>query len=72
MQSDTIKYDTLNIRPLPKWLIDQKAGLNTLQPEKIIMRDDNSLKISSTVTALIIIMLVAISTIIVLKKNKNR
>lgn len=72
MQSDTIKYDTLNIRPLPKWLIDQKTGLNTLQPEKIIMRDDNSLKISSTVTALIIIMLVAISTIIVLKKSKNK
>ena len=36
----------LNNRPLPKWLIDQKEGLNTIQPQKIVMREDNSLKIS--------------------------
>lgn len=72
MQSDTITYDTLNSRPLPKWLIDQKSGLTTIQPRKIVMREDNSLKISFIVTALIIIMIVAVSTILVLKKHSKK
>lgn len=72
MQSDIITYDTLNNRPLPKWLIDQKTGLTTLQPEKIIIREDNSLKNSFIVTALIIIILVAVSTVFVLKKHSKK
>ncbi len=72
MQSDTIIYDTLNSRPLPKWLIDQKTGLNTIQPQKIVMREDNSLKISFIVTAIIIIILVAVSTVFVLKKHSKK
>ena len=72
MQKDTLSYDTLNNRPLPKWLIDQKEGLNTIQPQKIVMREDNSLKISFIVTAIFILLAVAILTVYFLKKHKNQ
>ena len=71
MQNDTVLYDTLNNRPLPKWLIDQKAGLTTIQPQKIVMRKDNSLKISFIVTAIFILLAIAILTAYFLKKHKN-
>jgi hypothetical protein len=72
MQPDTISYDSLDARPLPKWLIDQKEGLTTIQPVKIEMRKDNSLKYSFVITALLILMAVAVSTIYILKKYKNK
>jgi heme/copper-type cytochrome/quinol oxidase subunit 2 len=72
MQNDTLSYDTLNNRPLPKWLIDQKTGLTTIQPQKIVMREDNSLKISFIVTAIFILLAVAILTVYFLKKHKNQ
>ena len=72
MQNDTLSYDTLNNRPLPKWLIDQKLGLTTIQPQKIVMREDNSLKISFIVTAIFILLVVAILTVYFLKKYKNQ
>jgi len=72
MQTDTLSYDTLDSRPLPKWLIDQKTGLTTIQPEKLVMREDNSLKISFIVTAIIIILAVAILTVFLLRKKKNQ
>jgi len=72
MQADTISYDTLNSRPLPKWLIDQKEGLTTLQPQKIELREDNSLKISFIVTAVLILLVIAVSTVYVLKKYRNK
>jgi len=72
MQNDTISYDTLNNRPLPKWLIDQKEGMNTIQPQKIVMREDNSLKISFIVTSIFILLAVAILTVYFLKKHKNQ
>ena len=72
MQNDTVSYDTLNNRPLPKWLIDQKAGLTTIQPQKIVMREDNSLRISFIVTAIFILLAVAILTVYFLKKHKNQ
>jgi heme/copper-type cytochrome/quinol oxidase subunit 2 len=72
MQNDTITYNTLNNRPLPKWLTDQKEGLNTIQPQKIVMKEDNSLKISFIATAIFILMAVVILTVYFLKKNKNR
>lgn len=70
MEKDSIRYDSLN-RPLPKWLIDQKAGLNTIQPTKIIIRDDRSLEKSFAITTLLIIVIIAILTLIVSKKKKN-
>ena len=72
MQTDTLKYDTLNNRPLPKWLIDQKDGVTTIQPQKIEMKEDNSLRISFIITALLILLAVAISTVYILKKYRNK
>ena len=72
MQTDTIRYDTLNNRPLPKWLIDQKEGLTTIQAQKIEMREDNSLRISFIITALLILLAVAISTVYIIKKHRNK
>jgi hypothetical protein len=72
MQTDTLKYDTLNNRPLPKWLIDQKEGLTTVQPQKIEIRKDNSLKISFIITALLILLAVAVSTVYIIKKYRNK
>jgi len=46
MEQDTIIIDSLTSRPLPKWLTDQRDGLNTLQPVKIEMKEDKSLNIS--------------------------
>lgn len=71
MQNDTLLYDTLNYRPLPKWLVDQKSGLNTIQPQKIVMREDNSLKISFLFTSIFILLAVSILTVYILKKPKD-
>jgi len=73
MQIDSLSYDTtLDSRPLPKWLNDQKSGITTIQPEKIVMREDNSLKISFVVTAVFIVLAVTILTVFLLRKNKNK
>ena len=72
MQNDTISYDTLESRPLPKWLIDQKSGLNTIQSQKIAMREDNSLKISFIATAIIILVAVSFLTVYILRRHKDQ
>jgi len=77
MQNDTLAYDTsaygnLDSRPLPKWLTDQKEGLTAIQPEKIVMKEDNSLKISFTVTIIFIIFMVAFLTFYIIRKHKNK
>jgi heme/copper-type cytochrome/quinol oxidase subunit 2 len=72
MQPDTLAYDTLDSRPLPKWLLDQKSGLTTIQPEKIVMREDHSLKISFFVTGIFILVLVTLLTLYFLRKNKKQ
>lgn len=72
MQPDTLAYDTLDSRPLPKWLLDQKSGLTTIQPEKIVMREDHSLKISFFLTGIFILVLVTILTLYFLRKNKKQ
>jgi heme/copper-type cytochrome/quinol oxidase subunit 2 len=72
MQHDTVSYDTMNNRPLPGWLIDQKSGLNTIQPQKIVMKEDNSLKISFIVTAIFIVLVISILTVYFLKKHKDQ
>ncbi len=72
MQTDTLVYDSLDERPLPKWLIDQKEGLTTLQPEPIVMKEDHSLKISFVLTFIFIILAVGLLTIFVIRKYKNQ
>lgn len=63
MQKDTLRYDSLEARPLPKWLIDQKEGLTVYKPREIIIREDNSLDISVIVTGTVILLTVIILTV---------
>ena len=72
MQIDTLSYDSLDSRPLPEWLIDQKSGITTIQPEEIVMREDYSLTISFIVTGLFIIFLVALITLYINRKHRNQ
>jgi len=71
MQDDTLTYDSAAVRPLPKWLTDQKAGLTAAQPEKIVIRDDKSLNISFILTVTLIIMVVAVLTVYLTRKHKK-
>ena len=72
MQSDTLSYDSLESRPLPKWLIDQKSGVSTIQPEKLVMKEDHSLIISIVATLSFIILVVGLLTLYLGRKHKNR
>jgi len=71
-QKDSITYDSLVNRPLPKWLLDQKEGRNTYQPKEIVMKEDRSLEISMAVTGIIIVMTVIILTVVILRKIRNK
>ena len=71
MDQDTIAYDSLSDRPLPKWLTDQRDGLNTYQPEMAEMKEDRSLGVSFAVTGLIIVLAVAFLTIYILRKKRS-
>lgn len=72
MRQDTIGYDSLEARPLPKWLTDQRDGLNTYQPEVREMKEDHSLSISLISTGVVIFLTILFLTIWFLKKNKKR
>ncbi len=85
MQTDTLAYDTmsqdtlpqdtidsLDSRPLPKWLVDQKSGHTAIQPEKIVMREENSLKISFVVTGIFILVIVSVFTLYFIRKHKKQ
>jgi len=72
MTQDTVSYDSLDARPLPKWLTDQRDGLNTYQPEKLEMKKDRTLQISIISTGVVILLTVVILTIWFLRKNKKR
>ena len=71
MEQDTIRYDSLDTRPLPKWLTDQRDGLNTYQPQKLEMKEDRSLQISLISTGIVILITLAILTFYYLRKNKK-
>jgi hypothetical protein len=82
MQTDTITYDTwapdtvardtLDERPLPQWLRDQKEGRTTVQPTPIVMKEDHSLKISFILTIIFIILAVVILTLYMNRKHKKQ
>ena len=71
MRQDTVRYDSLEARPLPKWLTDQRDGLNTWQPQELEMKEDHSLQISIISTGIVILITVVILTIYFLRKNKR-
>ena len=72
MQTDTLSYDSLDSRPLPKWLVDQKTGVNTIQPEELVMKEDHSLKISIAVTVIFILLVVALLTLYINRRHKKK
>jgi heme/copper-type cytochrome/quinol oxidase subunit 2 len=72
VKEDSIRYDSLESRPMPKWLIDQREGLNSYQPVKAEMRVDNSLNISMISTGVSVILTVLILTLYFLRKSKKR
>ncbi len=72
MQQDTLSYDSLDSRPLPKWLIDQKSGVTTYQPEVLVIKEDHSLEISFIVTGVFIILLAIFVTLYINKKHKSQ
>ena len=72
MQIDTLSYDSLNSRALPQWLVDQKTGINTIQAEVLVMKEDHSLEISIAVTVGIIILVVVFLTLFINRKHKKQ
>jgi len=72
MEEDTLKYDSLKPRPLPKWLTDQRDGFNTYQPEKIEFKEDNSLNIAFVSTGIATLLIVVLLTVFFLLRNKKR
>lgn len=71
MRQDTIAYDSLEARPLPKWLTDQRDGLNTYQPEVLEMKEDHSIQISLISTGIVILFTVVFLTFYFLRKHKK-
>jgi len=71
MDQDSVTYDSLEVRPLPKWLTDQRDGLNTIQPVKMEMKEDRSLSVSFVLTGAIILVAVTILTVYLLRKKKK-
>jgi len=72
MEQDTIGFDSIDARPLPKWLTDQRDGLNTYQPQKLEMKEDRSLQISLVSTGVGIVITLIILTFFILRKNKRK
>ena len=82
MQTDTLAYDTLaydavavdtlDSRPLPQWLRDQKEGRTTVQPKPMVMKEDHSLKISFIVTISFIILAVVVITLLMNRKHRKQ
>lgn len=71
MDQDTTQNDSLAGRPLPKWLTDQRDGLNQYQPEIKVMKEDKSLNISFMITGAVILIVVVFLTVLVLRKKRN-
>lgn len=71
MVQDSVKYNSPEDRPLPKWLTDQRDGLNQYQPEILEMKKDNSLGISFAVTGAVILIVVVALTFYIIGKRKK-
>ncbi|MFA5587530.1 MAG: hypothetical protein WC987_02070 [Mariniphaga sp.] len=56
---------------MPKWLTDQRDGLNTYQPEIRVMKDDRSLTVSMISTGIFIFLTILVLTIYFHLKNKK-
>jgi len=71
---DSADRDSVQKRPLPKWLTDQKEGLTktqTHQPARV-MKEDHSLEISMAVTGLFILLAVVFLSFFIVRRFKNK
>ncbi len=68
MQEDTIAYDSIEARPLPQWLTNQRDGLNTYQPEILIMKEDPTLNTAIILTGIVILFTVIFLTVYFIRK----
>ena len=71
MDQDTTQTNSTEKRPLPKWLTDQRDGLNQYKPEIIEMKEDKSLGVSFMITGAVILIVVFFLTILVMRKKRN-
>jgi len=71
MDQDTIQHDPSENRPLPKWLTDQRDGLNQYQPEIKVLKEDRSLNISFMITGTVILIAVVFLTVLIMRKKRN-
>jgi len=71
VEQDTISYDSLPGRPLPKWLTDQRDGLNSVQIVMPEIKKDRSLEISFVITGVIILLVITFLTVHIIRKNKT-
>lgn len=67
---DSLKTDSTEARPLPKWLTDQRDGLNAYQPVQREMKSDHSLHFSFLATILIAVLAVLLLTVYFRRKKR--
>jgi heme/copper-type cytochrome/quinol oxidase subunit 2 len=73
MTQDSLEYDSTKVsRPLPQWLIRQKEGLNIRKPGAITMKEDNSIYYSFAITGIFVLLLIAVLTLFILRKNRRK
>lgn len=71
MDQDTTQNDSTGNRPLPKWLTDQRDGLNQYQPEIKVMKEDKSLNISFMITGVVILIVVFFLTVMIMRRKRK-
>ncbi|HOO98341.1 MAG TPA: hypothetical protein PLV06_00590 [Bacteroidales bacterium] len=71
MKQDSTLQNTIQERPLPKWLTDQRDGLNQYQPEILEMKEDKSLTFSLAFTGIMILFVVVVLSVYVLRKRRK-
>lgn len=71
MEQDSTLQNTIQERPLPKWLTDQRDGLNQYQPEILEMKEDKSLTFSLAFTGIMILFVVVVLSVYVLRKRRK-
>lgn len=71
MMADTLHTDSAVSRPLPQWLIAQKEASCTVLPPEPELREDHSLYISFTFTALFVLLAVALLSLYIKRKYRK-
>lgn len=71
MNSDTLHSDSASSRPLPQWLIAQKEASCAVPPPEPELREDHSLYISFTFTALFVLLAVVVLSVYVKRKFRK-